>query len=45
MTIEEMKDKKKEKGYSYEQMADLSGIPLGTIHFQEKLRAHVMILL
>ena len=31
MTIEEMKDKKKEKGYSYEQMADLSGIPLGTI--------------
>lgn len=31
MTIEEMKDKKKEKGYSYERMADLSGIPLGTI--------------
>ena len=31
MTIEEMKDKKKEKGYCYEQMADLSGIPIGTI--------------
>ncbi len=31
MTIQEMKEKKKEKGYTYAQMAALSGIPLGTI--------------
>ena len=31
MTIQEMKDKKKEKGYTYAQMAELSGVPLGTI--------------
>lgn len=31
MTIEEMKQKKQEKGYSYAQMAELSGVPLGTI--------------
>lgn len=31
MTIQEMKQKKQEKGYSYAQMAELSGIPLGTI--------------
>lgn len=31
MTIEEMKCRKKEKGYTYAQMADLSGVPLGTI--------------
>lgn len=31
MTIEEMKRCKKEKGYTYAQMADLSGVPLGTI--------------
>lgn len=31
MTIEEMKLKKQEKGYSYAQMAELSGVPLGTI--------------
>ena len=31
MTIQEMKDKKKEKGYTYAQIADLSGVPLGTV--------------
>lgn len=31
MTIEEMKALKKEKGYSYEQIAELSGVPLGTV--------------
>lgn len=31
MTIKEMKEKKKEKGYSYAQMSELSGVPLGTI--------------
>ena len=31
MTIQEMRDKKKEKGYTYAQMAELSGVPLGTI--------------
>ena len=31
MTIEEMKRKKKEKGYTYARMSELSGIPLGTI--------------
>ena len=31
MTIEEMKQRKKELGYSNEQLAALSGIPLGTI--------------
>ena len=31
MTIEELKQKKKEKGYTYAQMAELSGIPVGTI--------------
>ena len=31
MTVQEMKDKKKEKGYSYAQIAELSGIPVGTI--------------
>lgn len=31
MTIEEMKQKKQERGYSYAQMSELSGIPLGTI--------------
>lgn len=31
MTIEEMKKKKQEKGYTYAQMAELSGVPLGTI--------------
>ena len=28
MTIQEMKDKKKEKGYTYAQIANLSGVPL-----------------
>lgn len=31
MTIEEMKKCKKEKGYTYAQMSELSGVPLGTI--------------
>ena len=31
MTVEEMKRKKHEKGYSYAQIASLSGIPLGTV--------------
>lgn len=31
MTIQEMKRKKQEKGYSYAQMSELSGVPLGTI--------------
>ena len=32
MTIQEMREKKKEKGYSYEQISELSGVPLGTVH-------------
>lgn len=31
MTIQEMKEKKREKGYTYALMAELSGVPLGTI--------------
>ena len=31
MTIQEMKEKKQEKGYSYAQIAELSGVPLGTV--------------
>ena len=31
MTIEEMKTKKREKGYTYNMMSQLSGVPLGTI--------------
>ncbi len=31
MTIEEMKELKKSRGYSYEQIAEWSGIPLGTV--------------
>lgn len=31
MTIEEMKAIKKQKGYSYAQIASLSGVPLGTV--------------
>lgn len=31
MTIEEMKTRKKELGYTYEQIAELSGVPLGTV--------------
>lgn len=31
MTVEEMKRKKQEKGYSYAQISDLSGVPLGTV--------------
>ncbi len=31
MNIEEMKRRKKEKGYTYAQMSELSGVPLGTL--------------
>ena len=31
MTIQEMKKKKQEKGYTYAQIAELSGVPLGTV--------------
>ena len=31
MTIEEMKEAKRQKGYTYEQVAQLSGVPLGTV--------------
>ena len=31
MTIEEMKLRKQELGYSYEQIAELSGLPLSTV--------------
>lgn len=31
MTIEELKKKKREAGYTYSEMAELSGVPLGTI--------------
>lgn len=31
MTIEEMQKRKQELGYSYEQIAELSGLPLGTV--------------
>ncbi len=31
MTIEEMKRKKQEKGYTYAQISELSGVPLGTV--------------
>ena len=31
MTIEEMKQRKRELGYSYEKIAQLSGLPLGTV--------------
>ena len=31
MTIQEMKKKKQENGYTYAQIADLSGVPLGTV--------------
>lgn len=31
MTLSEMKERKKELGYSYEQIAELSGVPLSTV--------------
>ena len=31
MTITEMRERKKELGYSYEQIADMSGVPLSTV--------------
>lgn len=31
MTVEEMRERKKELGYSYEQIAQLTGLPVGTV--------------
>lgn len=31
MTVEEMKKKKQERGYTYVQIAEMSGVPLGTV--------------
>ena len=31
MTVEEMKQRKLQKGYSYAQLSELSGVPLGTV--------------
>ncbi|MDE7030166.1 MAG: Uma2 family endonuclease [Lachnospiraceae bacterium] len=31
MTLEEMRQKKQQKGYSYAQISELSGVPLGTV--------------
>lgn len=31
MTIKEMNDRRKELGYSYEKLAELSGVPMGTV--------------
>ena len=31
MTLEEMRERKRELGYSYEQIADMSGVPLSTV--------------
>ena len=31
MTVEEMKQRKKELGYSNEKLSELSGVPLGTV--------------
>ena len=31
MTIEEMKQKKRERGYTYAQISELTGVPLGTV--------------
>ena len=31
MTIDEMREKKRELGYTYEQISELSGVPLGTV--------------
>ncbi len=31
MTVEEMKQRKKEFGYSNEKLSELSGVPLGTV--------------
>lgn len=31
MTIQEMKEKKQERGYTYALMSELSGVPLGTL--------------
>lgn len=31
MTVEEMKRRKREKGYTYAQISELSGVPLGTV--------------
>ena len=31
MTVDEMKEKKRQLGYSSEKLAELSGVPLGTV--------------
>ena len=31
MTVQEMRERKKELGYTYSQIAELSGVPLGTV--------------
>ena len=31
MTIEEMRQRKRELGYTYAQLAEISGVPLGTV--------------
>ena len=31
MNLEQMKERKRELGYTYEQIAELSGVPLGTV--------------
>ena len=33
MTIQEMREKKLEFGYSYEEIARLSGIPVSTVYY------------
>ena len=38
MTVEEMKKKKTELGFSCEQISDRSGVPLGTV---EKIRKRI----
>ena len=33
MTIEEMKRRKRELGYSFNKLSELSGVPVGTLQF------------
>ena len=37
MTIQEMQERKRELGYTYAQIAELSGLPLGTVHADAKV--------
>ena len=39
MTLEEMQRRKREFGYSNEKLAELSGVPLGTVQKAEVRRA------